>query len=71
MAYIKNIAAVAVIAYAIMLAAPRTLHDLSTICFNTAVLIAKIGIMLHPQGTWYDGGYDAGADEPTDRKQDA
>lgn len=68
----KNVTAIIVIAYAITLAAPRTMRDVSTICLKAAALLAELGIFLHPPGTWHDGQDADNLDgNPSDSNQDA
>lgn len=68
----KHLIVTAVIAYAVLLGAPRNQADLSALALKAALLFAELSVILTPPGHWYDDkGYDAGFAEPYYPNQDA
>lgn len=68
----KHLFVTAVIAYAVLLGAPRNQADLSALALKVSLFFAQLSVILTPPGHWYDDkGYDAGFAEPHYPNQDA
>lgn len=63
----KNLVFTAVIAYAVLLGAPRNQADLSALALKVSFLFAQLSVFLTPSGDWYDAGFA----EPYYPSQDA
>jgi hypothetical protein len=68
----KHLIVTTVVAYAVLLGAPRNQADLSALALKASLFFAELSVILKPSGHWYDDkGYDAGFDEPNYPSQDA